>query len=137
MDRFECSHRLFAFARLRMALGLMVSSCVIVLLIGGLMSTLSALNATLYSSSRVSFSMGRNRDLPDIFGQIHLVRHTPHWAVIFSGAEKGACHCAAVIVADDKRQDDGAGEGNGGEGECNGCSGDGFGGDELPSGRAG
>jgi amino acid transporter/nucleotide-binding universal stress UspA family protein len=57
----------------------------IVLLVGGLMSTLSALNATLYSSSRVSFSMGRNRDLPDVFGQIHPVRHTPHWAVFFSG----------------------------------------------------
>ncbi|RLC97031.1 MAG: amino acid transporter [Chloroflexi bacterium] len=57
----------------------------IVLLIAGLMSTLSALNATLYSSSRVSFSMGRNRDLPDIFGQIHPQRHTPHWAVFFSG----------------------------------------------------
>jgi amino acid transporter/nucleotide-binding universal stress UspA family protein len=57
----------------------------IVLLFGGLMSTLSALNATLYSSSRVSFSMGRNRDLPDLFGQIHPVRHTPHWSVFFSG----------------------------------------------------
>jgi amino acid transporter/nucleotide-binding universal stress UspA family protein len=57
----------------------------IVLLIGGLMSTLSALNATLYSSSRVSFSMGRNRDLPDLFGHIHPTRHTPHWAVFFSG----------------------------------------------------
>ncbi len=57
----------------------------VVLLVGGLMSTLSALNATLYSSSRVSFSMGRNRDLPDIFGQIHPRRHTPHWAVFFSG----------------------------------------------------
>lgn len=57
----------------------------IVLLVGGLMSTLSALNATLYSSSRVSFSMGRNRDLPDSFGRIHPQRHTPHWAVFFSG----------------------------------------------------
>jgi amino acid transporter/nucleotide-binding universal stress UspA family protein len=57
----------------------------IVLLIGGLMSTLSALNATLYSSSRVSFSMGRNRDLPDVFGHIHPGRHTPHWAIFFSG----------------------------------------------------
>ncbi len=57
----------------------------IVLLIGGLMSTLSALNATLYSSSRVSFSMGRNRDLPESFGQIHPRRHTPHWAIFISG----------------------------------------------------
>jgi amino acid transporter/nucleotide-binding universal stress UspA family protein len=58
----------------------------ILMLIGGVMSTLSALNATLYSSSRISFAMGRNRDLPDIFGQVHPIRHTPHWAVIFSGA---------------------------------------------------
>ena len=49
------------------------------------MSTLSALNATLYSSSRVSFSMGRNRDLPEVFGRIHPVRYTPHWAVFCSG----------------------------------------------------
>ncbi len=58
----------------------------ILLLFGGLMSTLSALNATVYSSSRVCFAMGRNRDLPDIFGHVHPVRHTPHWAIIFSGA---------------------------------------------------
>jgi len=57
----------------------------LVLLIGGLMSTLSALNATIYSSSRVCFAMGRNRDLPAIFGQVHPVRHTPHWAIFFSG----------------------------------------------------
>jgi len=58
----------------------------IVLLIGGLVSTLSALNATLYSSSRISFSMGRNRDLPPLFGKVHPQRHTPYWAVLFSGA---------------------------------------------------
>jgi amino acid transporter/nucleotide-binding universal stress UspA family protein len=58
----------------------------ILLLVGGLVSTLSALNATLYSSSRVSFAMGRNRDLPGGFGQIHPTRHTPHWAILFSGA---------------------------------------------------
>lgn len=58
----------------------------ILMLIGGVVSTLSALNATLYSSSRISFAMGRNRDLPDFFGQVHPIRHTPHWAVLFSGA---------------------------------------------------
>ncbi len=58
----------------------------IVLLIGGVMSTLSALNATIYSSSRVCFAMGRNRDLPPFFGQVHAIRHTPHWAILFSGA---------------------------------------------------
>jgi amino acid transporter/nucleotide-binding universal stress UspA family protein len=58
----------------------------ILLLFGGLMSTLSALNATLYSSSRVCFAMGRNRDLPWFFGLVHPARHTPHWAILFSGA---------------------------------------------------
>jgi amino acid transporter/nucleotide-binding universal stress UspA family protein len=57
----------------------------LLLIIGGLMSTLSALNATIYSSSRVSFAMGRNRDLPGFFGKVHPVRHTPHWAILFSG----------------------------------------------------
>jgi len=49
----------------------------VLLLIGGVMSALSALNATFYSSSRVSFAMGRNRDLPDIFGHVHPTRHAP------------------------------------------------------------
>jgi amino acid transporter len=33
----------------------------ILILIGGLFSTMSALNATIYSSSSVSFAMGRDR----------------------------------------------------------------------------
>ncbi len=57
----------------------------ILLLVSGLASTMSALNATTYSSSRVSFAMGRERNLPAFFGQIHPRRHTPHWAVIMSG----------------------------------------------------
>ncbi|HID35565.1 MAG TPA: amino acid permease [Anaerolineae bacterium] len=58
----------------------------IVLLISGLVSTMSALNATTYSSSRVSFAMGRVRNLPFFFSKIHPQRHTPHVAVIISGA---------------------------------------------------
>ena len=57
----------------------------IILVISALASTMSALIATTYSSSRVSFAMGRDFNLPKIFGQIHPVRHTPHWAVIMSG----------------------------------------------------
>ncbi len=53
----------------------------ILLLFGGLMSAMSALNATIYSSSRVSFAMGRDRALPEIFGRIHRRFHTPHWAI--------------------------------------------------------
>ncbi len=56
-----------------------------VLLFSGLVSTMSALNATTYSSSRVSFAMGRDHNLPAIFGRIHPRRHTPYWAVLFSG----------------------------------------------------
>lgn len=57
----------------------------IVLLISGLVSTMSALNATTYSSSRVSFAMGRDHNLPHLLSQVHPKRLTPHWAVIISG----------------------------------------------------
>jgi amino acid transporter/nucleotide-binding universal stress UspA family protein len=56
-----------------------------ILILAGLMSTMSALNATIYSSSRVSFAMGRDRNLPGLFGQIHEKRRTPHWAIFLSG----------------------------------------------------
>jgi amino acid transporter/nucleotide-binding universal stress UspA family protein len=57
----------------------------IVLLLSGLISTTSALNAITYSSSRLSFAMGRDSNLPTIFSKIHPRRHTPYWAVLFSG----------------------------------------------------
>ena len=57
----------------------------LIMILGGLASTMSALNATVYSSSRVSFAMGRDRDLPAIFGHIHSRNKTPHWAIYFSG----------------------------------------------------
>jgi amino acid transporter len=56
----------------------------LILLISALASTMSALNATTYSSSRVSFAMGRDHNLPEIFARIHPKRHTPHWAVIIT-----------------------------------------------------
>jgi amino acid transporter/nucleotide-binding universal stress UspA family protein len=58
----------------------------IVLIFSGLVSTMSALNATTYSSSRVSFAMGRDRNLPGFFARIHPDRHTPYIAVLISGA---------------------------------------------------
>ncbi|MCB0082878.1 MAG: amino acid permease, partial [Caldilineaceae bacterium] len=57
----------------------------LMMVLGGLASTISALNATIYSSSRVSFAMGRDRDLPAVFGRIHPRNKTPHWAVWLSG----------------------------------------------------
>ena len=57
----------------------------ILILISGLASTMSALNATIYSSSRVSFAMGRDHNLPSIFGRIHPLKRTPYWAIFLSG----------------------------------------------------
>jgi nucleotide-binding universal stress UspA family protein len=57
----------------------------VLILIGGLFSTMSALNATIYSSSRVSFAMGRDRNLPSWIGRIHPLRKTPHWSILVSG----------------------------------------------------
>lgn len=56
----------------------------ILILFSGLASTMSALNATIYSSSRVSFAMGRDSNLPPVFGRIHPKMHTPYMAVIIS-----------------------------------------------------
>lgn len=64
----------------------------ILLLFSGLVSTMSALNATTYSSSRVSFAMGRDHNLPGVFSKVHPKRFTPYWAVIISG-------CLMLIMA--------------------------------------
>ncbi len=56
-----------------------------ILLIGGLLSTVSALNATIYSSSRVSFAMGRDYNLPKAFSQIHKRFKTPSGSLFVSG----------------------------------------------------
>ncbi len=50
-----------------------------------LLLQLTALNATLYSSSRVSFAMGRDGNLPRVFGRVHPKRRTPHYSVLGSG----------------------------------------------------
>ncbi len=57
----------------------------LVLLLSGLASTTSALNATTYASSRVSFAMGRENNLPSFFAKVHPRRRTPYWAVVFTG----------------------------------------------------
>ncbi len=56
-----------------------------ILLLSGLASTTSALNATTYASSRVSFAMGRDHNLPEFFARIHPKRHTPYLAVVATG----------------------------------------------------
>jgi len=57
----------------------------LIVLAGGLVSTLSALNATTFAASRVSFAMGVQYNLPHIFSKIHPKYHTPFVATIISG----------------------------------------------------
>jgi amino acid transporter/nucleotide-binding universal stress UspA family protein len=56
----------------------------LVILVGGLLSTMSALNATIFSSSRVAFAMGRDHNLPEFFSHIHKKFKTPHLALLVS-----------------------------------------------------
>jgi nucleotide-binding universal stress UspA family protein len=58
----------------------------VLILFGGLLSTMSALNATTFSSTRVAFAMGRDRNLPDVFARIHDRTRTPFLALLFSGS---------------------------------------------------
>ncbi len=67
----------------------------ILLLFGALLSTMSALNATTYSSTRVSFAMGRDRNLPDFFAAIHPTTRIPHIALLLSG---GLIMFMAVVI---------------------------------------
>jgi amino acid transporter/nucleotide-binding universal stress UspA family protein len=55
-------------------------------MLGGVLSAMAALNATVFSSSRVSFAMGRDGSLPNVFGRIHEVRRIPHNAILITGA---------------------------------------------------
>ena len=57
----------------------------LLVLIAGLVSTLAALNATTFSSSRVAFAMGRHYNLPHQLSSIHTKNKTPHIATLISG----------------------------------------------------
>jgi amino acid transporter/nucleotide-binding universal stress UspA family protein len=56
------------------------------MLVSGLAATVSALNVTVFSASRVSFAMGRDHNLPPLFARIHAKRLTPYVAVLVTGA---------------------------------------------------
>jgi APA family basic amino acid/polyamine antiporter len=55
-----------------------------IVLAGGIVSSLAALNATTFSSSRVSFAMGRHYNLPHQLSSIHPRFKTPHVAIMIS-----------------------------------------------------
>lgn len=56
-----------------------------IILGGGMISTLAALNATTFSSARVAFAMGRHYNLPHQLSSIHPKNKTPHIAILISG----------------------------------------------------
>ncbi len=60
----------------------------LIVLAGGFVSTLAALNATTFAASRVSFAMGRNHDLPPVFNKLHKKYRTPFVSTI----------CSAIVM---------------------------------------
>lgn len=72
-------------AIVRAAEGFMPAFGVAVIVFGGLLSTMSALNATIMASSRVAFSMARDRWLPAPVATIHPERRTPSVAISLTG----------------------------------------------------
>lgn len=72
-------------AIVRAAQNFMPGFGVVLIVVGGLLSTMSALNATILASSRVAFSMGRDKWLPSFFALIHRIRRTPHFAIAITG----------------------------------------------------
>ncbi len=59
---------------------------VFLIVLGGVLSTISALNATVLASSRVAFSMARDGWLPSQVATIHPKKRTPHIAILVTGA---------------------------------------------------
>lgn len=55
-----------------------------VMIIGGLLANLAALNATIFSSSRVAFALARDRNIWSRLSSIHFQNLTPYLAVIIS-----------------------------------------------------
>ncbi|MFQ5737687.1 MAG: amino acid permease [Acidobacteriota bacterium] len=72
-------------AIVRAAESFMPAVGVTLIVFGGLLSTMSALNATVMAASRVAFSMGRDLWLPKRFSIIHPVRRTPQVAIFTTG----------------------------------------------------
>ena len=72
-------------AIVRAAENFMPAFGVALIVFGGILSTSSALNATVMAASRVAFSMGRDLWLPKKVSTIHSKRRTPHIAIYVTG----------------------------------------------------
>lgn len=56
------------------------------ILFGGMVSMLAALNASMFSSARVAVAMGRYYNLPHILSKIHPHNRTPYMAILVSSS---------------------------------------------------
>jgi amino acid transporter len=56
-----------------------------ILLVAGLASTASALNAAIYGSTRIAYALGRDGDLPALFASVHPQHRTPYRAIQITG----------------------------------------------------
>jgi amino acid transporter/nucleotide-binding universal stress UspA family protein len=56
-----------------------------IVVIGLVLGALAAINSLIFSSSRVSFAMGRDGTLPKAFGRLHPRERTPHVSIAVSG----------------------------------------------------
>ncbi|MCX8173882.1 MAG: amino acid permease [Thermoplasmata archaeon] len=65
-----------------------------IMIIGLLIGTTATLNATIYSSARVSFAMGRDGTFPKFFGKIHPKTRTPYISTLIS-----ACLIGSIAIA--------------------------------------
>ncbi|MGC9060789.1 MAG: amino acid permease [Thermoplasmata archaeon] len=65
-----------------------------IMILGLLIGTVATLNATIYSSSRVSFAMGRDGTFPKLFGTLHPKRRTPYISTLIS-----ACLIGFIAIA--------------------------------------
>jgi basic amino acid/polyamine antiporter, APA family len=70
----------------------------LIILSGGIVSSLAALNATTYSSARVAFAMGRHYNLPHQLSQIHPKFKTPFIATITSGVIMIVMACSLPLT---------------------------------------
>lgn len=56
-----------------------------IILIGGILATVSSANASVMAASRISFAMGRDQLMPDWFNDIHKRFKTPYRSILITG----------------------------------------------------
>jgi len=59
------------------------------ILLGGILATVSSANASVMAASRISFAMGRDQLMPDWFNRIHVRFRTPFRSILITGGLTG------------------------------------------------